>query len=250
MIRYDHALPKGKKIYQLWGSTSNAYAIVDPFSNATYLVDCGMPSDTTPMLKILADLPPLQRVICTHFHVDHISGWIQLQAAFPATTLWFHEQARSLVSGKQTVPFPGLRAIKEILIPCLKEYAYKPILLDASRGALYGTPFKKGFPGAHVRFFSEDTQVLPGFTNLHTPGHRPDEISFWEPDSGIFISGDFIVVLNGKPLLNSFVASPSDQLASFVKVQQLGIKGTLCPGHGQCQPFSIKSLHASSAIPN
>ena len=238
MIRFQKELSTNRTLYQFWGKTSNCYLLVDPGADATYLIDCGMPSDTPSLLKVIKNLPPLKRVVCTHFHVDHISGWIELKKTCRKAEIWFHEKAGSLVSGQRTIPFPGSRAFKEILIPCIQEYGYRPNLRDAFQGALFGSPFKKGFPEDRVRYFADKAKVLPGFTTLHTPGHRPDESSFWDPESGIFISGDFIVVLDGKILPNTFVSSPDDQQASLEKIKQLGITGILCPGHGQCQTFN------------
>ena len=242
MIRYTQQLPGNRTLHQFWGKTSNCYLLVDAGAHATCLVDCGMPSDIPSLLKVLNDLPPLKRVVCTHFHVDHISGWIELKKICQKTEIWFHEKARPLVSGQTTIPFPGPRAFKEILIPCMREYGYRPNLREAFQGALLGSPFKKGFPGDRVRYFTAPQEALPGFTALGTPGHRSDEISFWEPLSGIFISGDFILVLGGKILPNTFVSSIKDQQASLDKIKRMGIAGTLCPGHGQCMPFSFQDL--------
>ena len=242
MVRYTKQLTGGRTLRQFWGKTSNCYLLVDPRGDATCLVDCGMPSDIPSLSKVLKDLPPLKRVVCTHFHVDHISGWIELKKTCQKTEIWFHEKARPLVSGQTTIPFPGPRAFKEILIPCMQAYGYRPNLRDAFQGALVGSPFKKGFPGGRVRYFAEPQEALPGFTTLHTPGHRPDETSFWDPESRTFICGDFIVVLNGKILPNSFVSSSEDQQASLEKIKRLGLSGTLCPGHGNCRSFFANDI--------
>ncbi len=244
MIRHTKQLTAGRTLHQFWGKTSNSYLLVDPAMDATYLIDCGMPSDTPSLLKVLKDLPPLKRVVCTHFHVDHISGWVQLKKACRMCEIWFHEKAGPLIRGRWTIPFPGSRALKEILIPCMREYGYKPNLRDVFQGALFGTPFKKGFPQDRVRYFTETEEVLPGFTTLHTPGHRPDETSFLEPQSGAFISGDFIVVLDGKILPNTFVSSSEEQHASLKKVKQLTSICFICPGHGHVRSFSVQDIVA------
>ena len=224
MIRFTKQLAGGRTLHQFWGKTSNCYLLVDAGAKATCLVDCGMPSDIPTLLKVLKDLPPLKRVVCTHFHVDHISGWIELKKTCQKTQIWFHENARPLVSGQTTIPFPGPRAFKEILIPCMQAYGYRPNLRDAFQGALLGSPFKKGFPGERVRYFDEPEEVLPGFKTLHTPGHRPDETSFLDPESGVFLSGDFIVVLNGKIVPNTFVSSSKDQQASREQIEGLAFR--------------------------
>ena len=242
MIRYTKKLTCGRLLHQFWGKTSNCYLLVDSDTDATYLIDCGMPSDTPSLLKVLRGLPPLKRVVCTHFHVDHIAGWIGLKKTCRKAEIWFHEKARPLVMGQSTIPFPGSRAFKEILIPCIQEYGFRPNLRDAFQGALFGSPLKKGFPEDRVRYFADEAKVLPGFTTLHTPGHRPDETSFLDPDSGIFISGDFIVVLDGKILPNTFVSSPGNQQTSLEKIKQLGVAGIICPGHGHCRSFTPHDL--------
>jgi glyoxylase-like metal-dependent hydrolase (beta-lactamase superfamily II) len=242
MIRFRKNLSAGRAFYQFWGNTSNCYLLVDFKKDASYLIDCGMPSDTGSLLNVLKKLPSLTRVVCTHFHVDHISGWNGLKKTYRKAEIWFHKKARPFVSGDKSIPFPGFRAFKEILIPCMLAYAYLPRPGDVFRGMLLGTPFKKGFPEDRLRYFADTEEVLPGFISLPTPGHRPDETSFLDPESGIFISGDFIVVLNGEALLNSFVSNHEDQKASLKKIKQLHEISVICPGHGRCVPFSPHAL--------
>lgn len=101
---------------------------------------------------------------------------------------------------------------------------------------------KKGFPMDRVEFFPNEQKVLPGFITIQTPGHRPDSVSFFDPDSGILVSGDFIVVIKDKLVNNSFVASKKDQEDSIDKIKQInGIK-FVYPGHGPCLPFNADEL--------
>ena len=242
MILFRKNLSAGWVFYQFWGKTSNCYLLVDFNKDASYLIDCGMPSDTLSLLNVLKDLPELKCVVCTHFHVDHISGWVELKKTCGKAEIWFQKKARPLVTGRKTIPFFGSRAFKEILIPCIQEYGYRPNLRDAFQGALLGSPFNRGFPEDRVRYFDGTEDVLPGFISFHTPGHRTDETSFLDPESGIFISGDFIVVLNGRALLNSFASSQEDQNTSLKKIKQRKEISVVCPGHGRCVPFSPHEL--------
>ena len=237
MIKFKVHLKDQSILYQYWGKASNLYIIADLEGEATYLVDCGMPSDTDSVAEILNRFPPLRRVVCTHFHVDHVAGWLQLRNRFPNCELWFHLKAKPFVEGKSAIPWPDLKAYLTILLPCMKEYGYVPRLQDSFGGAIYGTPFRKGFPNERVRYFSDGQELLPGFVTLHTPGHRPDETSFFESESGTFIAGDFMLVINNQIKINTFVSSSVQQRASVEKIKQLaGIK-TLCPGHGRCTQF-------------
>lgn len=238
MIKFKIELEAQRTFYQFWGKISNLYLLVDPKLDATYLVDCGMPSDTAHLIEILNNMPPLKSVICTHFHVDHIAGWVNLKNRFQDCKIWFHAKAKPLVEGKTAIPWPNLNAYKNVFIPCMKEYGYVPSLMDAFRGALLGTPLKKGFPDDQLQYFEEDREILPGFSTIHTPGHRPDETSFFEPASGTFISGDFILTINRRIKVNTFVSSISEQKSSLKKIEGLEGIRMICPGHGSCMPFA------------
>lgn len=238
MITHTQNLTGDRTIRQFMGKASNIYIVEDNSQKATFLVDCGMPSDKKSLVKMLRRLPPLKRVVCTHFHVDHISGWTYLKAIFKECEIWFHEKAKPFVMGDQRIPFPSFDDYKEIIIPCMRASGYFPGPGDVFIGGLYGTPFKKGFPLDRVTFFKSKEPVLPGFKTIPTPGHRPDSASFFDPESGILISGDFLVVINGKLISNTFVASKKDQKDSINKIKSLnGIK-YIFPGHGVCVPFA------------
>lgn len=242
MIRHTLQLSNNRVLHQFWGHTSNVYILVCHSDKTTYLIDCGMPADVKPLIDILRYEPPVKRVVCTHFHVDHIAAWIQFSTFYPSAEIWFSKTAEPLISGQTVIPFPDLRAFRDILIPCMREYAYLPDLRDIFHGALFGTPFKKGFPTDRLKFFNDTQFVLPGFTSIPTPGHRPEEVSFWDSESRVFISGDFIVVLNHEVKLNRFVSNHQDQLASLQKIKDLCISGNICPGHGQCRTFDAALL--------
>ena len=238
MIEKTVDLTDHRTIHQFRGAAGNIYIVEDRRKGATYLVDCGMPSDAKNLVTSLQNFAPLKRVVCTHFHVDHVSGWMGLKTRYPECKIWFHGAARPFVSGKERIPFPSFADIQEILIPCMKEAGYFPGFFDLLNGGLFGTPFKKGFPLDRVAFFANEPSVLPGFTTIHTPGHRPDSISFFDADSGILICGDFWVVINGKLIRNTFVFSKKDQEDSIKKIKKLDGLKYIFPGHGACVPFA------------
>jgi len=242
MITKTQNLTQDRVIHQYRGKTSNIYIIEDKRQNATFLIDCGMPSDSKALIDILHQLQPLKRIVCTHFHVDHVSGWINLRRVFKDCQILMHEKAKPFVTGKKRIPYPSLADYIKTLLPCMKEYRYVPGFSDLRQGGLYGTPFKKGFPLDHTEFFSSRQNVLPDFLTIHTPGHRPDSVSFFDQDSGILVSGDFIVVIKDKLVNNTFVASRKDQDNSINKIKNMrGIKH-IYPGHGHCKPFNADML--------
>jgi len=244
MISHTLHLNNGRTLHQYRGNASNQYILEDHANGATFLIDCGMPSDAPGLKRILKDMPSLKRVIITHFHVDHVSGWIELKQYFPAAELWLHEKARSLVKGSETIPLPGFRALKEVLFPCMRASGYLPGPVDIFKGGLYGTPFKKGFPEDRIHYFVDSDNLLPGFKTLPTPGHRPDHVAFLDPESGALICGDFLLVLDGRTVPNSFLASPKEQAASLTNLGNTPGILSLWPGHGDVLPFDYKTVGA------
>lgn len=242
MITHTQKLKDNRLIKQFRGKTSNIYIIEDYVQKASYLIDCGMPSDIENLLGALSDELPVKRIACTHFHVDHVSGWAILKEFWRDCSIFFHENARTYITGDKRIPIPALSDIQSTMIPCMKEYGYSLNFKDLFSGTLYGTPFKKGFPSERTEYFRENSDVIPGFTSIHTPGHRPDSVSFLEPESGIFVSGDFLLVLGGNVLINKYVSSKKDQDDSVSRIRKLKEIRYLYPGHGICRPFTPDSL--------
>ena len=236
MIVHSLALERGRTLHQYRGRASNQYLVEDRDAGSTFLIDCGMPSDAPGLVRALEGMPPLKRVVCTHFHVDHVSGCLQLKRRFTSAQSWLHRAAEPLVSGKTVVPLPGLRAVREVLLPCMRESGYRLSIRDLFNGGLYATPFKKGFPCDRLRFFTEKDEVLPGFTVIPTPGHRPDHTSYLHANSGALVCGDFIIVIDGQARLNPFWSNASDQRESFERIKALAGVTSLWPGHGAVCP--------------
>jgi glyoxylase-like metal-dependent hydrolase (beta-lactamase superfamily II) len=238
MIKKTVNLTDHRVIHQFRGTAGNIYIVEDRRKGVTCLVDCGMPSDAENLAASMQNFSPLKRIVCTHFHVDHVSGWICLKNRHTDCKIWFHEAARPFVAGDVRIPFPSFADIQEMLIPCMKEAGYFPGFFDLVNGGLYGTPFKKRFPLDHVIFFANEPSVMPGFKTIPTPGHTPDSVSFFDADSGILICGDLLMVIDGKLIINTFVASKKDQEASINKIKKLEGLKYIFPGHGDCVPFT------------
>jgi glyoxylase-like metal-dependent hydrolase (beta-lactamase superfamily II) len=242
MITDTKELHDNRLIKQFRGKTSNIYIIEDYGRKSSFLIDCGMPSDVENLLGALSDDLPVKRIVCTHFHVDHVAGWATFRKLWKDCSIFFHENARDYITGDKRMPFPALTDIQSTLIPCMKEYGYFINFKDLLSGTLYGTPFKKGFPPERTEYFRESSDLIPGFTAIHTPGHRPDSVSFLEPESGVFVSGDFLLVLGGNVMVNKYVSSKSDQDESLRRIRKLKEIRYIYPGHGICRPFDPESL--------
>lgn len=232
------------EIRQFKGQTSNIYLISYPEDNRTILVDCGLPWDIPQLLEFikLNDIPPIEKVVCTHFHVDHVAGWIELKKHYRSIFIFFHKEAIGLVSGNEKMSMPYLSDFTKVMFPVMKENKYIPTFKQAVKTFHLGGSFKSYFPMDRVSFFSSNEEVVPGFQTIHTPGHRPESVSFYDPDSGAFISGDFIIVINGKVVVNTFVYSSKAQKESIEKVKKLENLIYLMPGHGNCMDFNENTI--------
>jgi len=232
------------EIRQFKGHASNMYLISYPEENRTVLVDCGLPQDIPELLDFIEEkgLPPIEKVVCTHFHVDHVAGWTELKKHYRSIFIFFHKEAIGLVSGKERMSLPYPSDFTKIMLPVMKENHYLPTLKEAMEAAHLGTSFKSHFPMDRVSFFSSVEEIIPGFETIHTPGHRPESVSFYEPESGAFISGDFIIVMNDKVVVNTFVYDSKMQMESVEKVKKLENLIYLMLGHGNCMDFNENTI--------
>ncbi len=232
------------EIHQYKGTNSNIYLVSYQEEGRTVVVDCGLPWDIPGLIEYIDknNLPPVEKVICTHFHVDHCSGWVELKKVLKSAPIHFHIDAAPFVDGTKTMEMPAFSDFKEIMIPVMKENQYMPELKEAIKTLYYGTSFKSRFPMDRVVFFDGKDNLIPGFLTIHTPGHRPESVSFFDPSSGVFISGDFIIVMNGKIVVNTFVYDSHKQMESFEKVKKLEDLMYLLPGHGEIKHFNEKLL--------
>lgn len=237
MIAHAEPIAPDQTLHLFRGETSNAYILEDRNENASYLIDCGMPKDAPQLIEALLGMPPLKAVVCTHFHVDHTAGWLRMRPRFRYVPIHFHRAAEPFVTGRQRLPWPRYNALTQVLLPVMFTYGYIPGLLDLWLGGLYGTPLKKGFPCGNVIYVEEGQPILPGFDTLHTPGHRPDEISFWHRESSALIVGDLLLERNDQLISNPYVVSQQDQDASLAKINCLP-PGLVFPGHGKILPYA------------
>ena len=73
MITHTRHLGSGRTLHHFRGKAGNLCILENQSDGATFLVDCGMPSDAPKLKQILKSMPPLKRVVCTHFHADHVA---------------------------------------------------------------------------------------------------------------------------------------------------------------------------------
>ena len=149
------------------------------------LIDAGLPGSRRPLERYLKRLgrefEELDRIICTHGHLDHIGGVRELAAG-----------------GAEVLIHPDDLAGLAI--------TFREAVRARSRGPLlhYITPH----PGPTVPI--QDGDVLPvlgGLTVVHTPGHTPGSVCLWAPRHQLLFTGDVLQVIRGRLTYASSVFS-------------------------------------------
>lgn len=143
-------------------------------AQSALLIDTGLGvCDISRVVSTLTNLPVF--AVATHAHWDHIGG----HRHFPNFAV--HEAERSWLEGEFPLPFSAVKA------QLLKEPCAFPNEFNAENYRLFsGTP--------HRVLKDLDVFDLGGrvVKVLHTPGHSPGHMCFYEPERGYLYTGDLI----------------------------------------------------------
>jgi len=159
-------------------------------------------------LKMLTDKPVT--AVATHIHWDHIGG----HKYFP--DFYAHEEELNWLNGE----FPlTMEQIKDMVI----DRCELPEGYDVNKYEFFqGTPTRVLKDGDVIDIGGRSVQVM------HTPGHSPGHMCFWERDRGYLLTGDLVY----KDTLFAYYPStdPEAYLASLEKVSALPVNRVL-PAH-------------------
>jgi glyoxylase-like metal-dependent hydrolase (beta-lactamase superfamily II) len=82
--------------------------------------------------------------------------------------------------------------------------------------------------------------LAPGLVCVYTPGHAPDHLCFWHPESGTLLSGDLIAGSG-----SIMIAPPEGDLAAYMdsleRVRALS-PARILPGHGPRVPEAVAKI--------
>lgn len=156
----------------------------------------------------LTDKPVI--AVATHIHWDHIGG----HKYFP--NFYAHEAELQWLRGE----FPlTIEQIKEMVID----------RCDLPEG--YDVEEYEFFQGAPIKLLENDEFIDLGGRKiqvLHTPGHSPGHMCFWEEESGFLFTGDLVY----KDVLFAYYPStdPKAYLKSLERIATLPVKRVF-PAH-------------------
>ena len=192
--------------YRHWEET-HCYLLIG--NDRALLIDTGLGiSNIYEQVRKLTNKPVA--AVATHIHWDHIGG----HKYFPE--FYAHEAELDWLNGKFPLP---LQAVKNMVadrceLPedfCFDGYAI-----------FQGKPGRLLDDGDTIDLGGRSIQVL------HTPGHSPGHLCFWEDEKGYLYSGD--LVYEGTLFANYPSTDPQSYLTSLEKIAALPIK-QLFPGH-------------------
>lgn len=148
--------------------------------------------------------------VATHIHWDHIGGHKYF------SNFYAHKAELDWLNGKFPLP---THAVKNMLT----DRCELPEDFDISKYEI--------FQGKASRVLDDgDTIDLGGRTiqALHTPGHSPGHLCFWEAEKGYLFTGD--LVYEGTVFANYPSTDPQSYLDSLEKIAALPAK-RIFPGH-------------------
>ncbi len=148
--------------------------------------------------------------LATHVHWDHIGGHHLF------TDFYVHEKEVSWLNGSFPLP---LEAVKSMVAECCN----LPEDFDINTYSIFqGTPTKVLEDNEEIDIGGRSIQVL------HTPGHSPGHMCFWEKERGYLFTGDLVY----KGTLFAYYPStdPVVYLRSLEKISLLSEK-KIFPGH-------------------
>lgn len=154
--------------------------------------------------------------VATHIHWDHIGG----HEYFPE--FYAHEAELDWLNGKFPLPLQAVKNMVADRCELPEDFCFD------------GYAIFQGKPG---RLLDDgDTIDLGGRTIqvLHTPGHSPGHLCFWEDEKGYLYSGD--LVYEGTLFANYPSTDPQSYMTSLEKIAVLPIK-QIFPGHHSLNIF-------------
>lgn len=205
--------------------------------NELIMVDCGYP-DSVPKLeeemnKIGLSLSQLTKIIITHHDHDHMGALREIKERYPAVEILCSKEEAPYITGQR----------KSLRLQQAEELQDSLPEAEKEGGKLFQDFI------ASVRKVEEVTvidtgAILPfcgGIEVVDTKGHMPGHISLYVQREKVLITGDALVVENGKlcMAMPQFVLNLQDAQESIRRLQNYDIEKIICY-HGGLYEADVK----------
>lgn len=191
---------------------TNAFVVFCPFTREAAIIDPAAGSAEPCFDFLKKNQLELKSIFLTHSHWDHIADVALIKEHYPSVKVFVHALDRFNLEN------PGSD----------KLFALIPI--NSSK----------------ADFFIEDKQQLSigkrVFEAIHTPGHTPGCVCFYEKGSNILFTGD--VLFKGFIGNTNFPSSQPHLMAdSMAKLAALPDTTIVYPGHGPVTSIGVEKKH-------
>lgn len=182
----------------------------------TYLIDTGFSREARPIFRAFRDanapISHVRKILLSHHHLDHMGGAAYLLENTQAR-IACHVDDVPYVDGRTRAPMPLLMRL-----------------------------FVRVHPAPVATVLKEGDQIGP-LRAIHTPGHTPGEVVFYDSARKIVFSGDAVVERKGRLTLPaaSFAANLAQAVQSLARLRALDVE-LLLPGHGLPVTKDVPSL--------
>ncbi|MFT4889983.1 MAG: glyoxylase-like metal-dependent hydrolase (beta-lactamase superfamily II) [Halobacteriales archaeon] len=200
----------------------NAYLVED--GDALTLVDAGTPGCADTIRSAVRDegytIRDLDRVLLTHYDVDHVGGLAKLTPALAAEVI-ASRHAGALLTGERSPPWTN----------------HKGLIQRASRFLLSAPEL----PLVHV----EHEAPVGSFTAYHTPGHTPGHVVYVSERLDVAFLGDLVHESDGDLAASKWLVSyDTGEVRASIKslAAQTPYFEYACPGHGEIRGDGYKRL--------
>lgn len=206
----------------------------------TILIDCGYPGFTNHLQHAAArhgmPLHSLTKIIVTHHDIDHIGSLAALLRLYPDISVTAHEHEAPYIDGSKK----SLRLEQAESTFCSLPEEAKPHAKQFIRSL-------QSAESAPVHRTVTDGELLPwcgGIRIVATPGHTPGHISLYLPAEKIMITGDAVVIEDGKLNLAhpGYTLYMGDAVRSVERLLDYDISQLICYHGGLFQGNVKKAL--------